>query len=158
LLVQRRDPDAAGLFRQAVESGDEELRALGAKGLYELGEPDALPALIAAINDAPDRLHIEMTPAVHALSEMGLAAIPSILPLLESGEERTRQRAQKALELITRKLLAGAMPQRPLSQEAGAAWSALWRENGSYDWNAPEPARRASIDRWRSWIEEQSPR
>ena len=42
--------------------------------------------LVAAINEHPDHLHGDRTPAVDALVAHGLPALPHILPLLDSGE------------------------------------------------------------------------
>src|SRR5262245_33334865 len=53
-----------------------------------------LAVLQATINDAPDPLHFELTPAAHALIRLGLPALPTVFALMESPDEATRQRAQ----------------------------------------------------------------
>ena len=151
-LVELRDPRAADLFRQELHSADEEVRAISATGLSRLGTEDAVDAWLSVINDAPDPLHHDVTPAVLALSRMGIRVLPAILPLLESSDASTRQRAQKVLERVTFSDVSDAVKPRPLSEAATAQWTALWERNGSYQWDAPEQQRRAAIARWRQWI------
>jgi hypothetical protein len=151
-LVELRDPRAADLFRQELHSDDEDVRAISATGLSRLGADDAVHAWLSVINDAPDPLHQDVTPAVLALSRMGIPVLASILPLLESSDASTRQRAQKVLERVTFSDVSDAVKPRPLSDAAAAQWTALWERNGSYQWDAPEQQRRAAIARWRQWI------
>jgi HEAT repeat protein len=153
-LVELRDPRAADLFRQELHSDDEDVRTISATGLSSLGTDDAVDAWLAVINDAPDPLHQDVTPAVVALSRLGIRVLPSILPLLESSDASTRQRAQKVLERVTFSDVSDAVQPRPLSQAATTQWTALWERNGSYQWDAPEPQRRAAMARWRQWISE----
>src|SRR5262249_33285817 len=63
------------LFRRALTSDDEELRAIGARGLHLAKAPDMLQALQATLNDAPDPLHFEQTPSVLSLFELGMNAL-----------------------------------------------------------------------------------
>ena len=56
---------------------------------------DDVHALVAAINEQPDPAHGDLTPAVHALVRLGLAAFPAVLPLLEAEDRWTRLRAQR---------------------------------------------------------------
>jgi HEAT repeat protein len=151
-LVDLRDPRAADVFREGLRSDDEEIRAMSATGLAGLGAEDAIAACLAVINDAPDPLHHDVTPAVVALAEMGVRALPSILRLLDSPDPLTRQRAQKVLERVTLSEVSEEAKPRALSGTAAAQWSALWAGNGSYQWDAPETQRRAAIERWRQWI------
>jgi HEAT repeat protein len=151
-LAGLRDPRAADLFRQAIRSDDEDVRAIAASGLTNLGVDDALDALIATINDAPDPLHHDVTPAVVALTRLGLRGLPPILDLLDSTDPLTRQRAQKVLERVTFADVSGAAKPGQASEAAGSRWAALWAANESYDWNAPAPRRQAAIARWRRWV------
>jgi HEAT repeat protein len=151
-LVELHDPRAADLFRQELHSDDEDVRAISATGLSRLGTEDAVDAWLSVINDAPDPLHQDVTPSVLALSRMGIRVLPSILPLLESSDAATRQRAQKVLERVTFSDVSDAVKPRPLSETAAAQWTALWERNGAYQWDAPDERRRAAIARWRLWI------
>jgi hypothetical protein len=154
ILVELKDSRAEETFRLALRADDEAVRATAARGLYLLGVFDVLDACIATLNDAPDPLHFDITPAVQSLCEMGITALPAILPLLDSADERTRQRAQKVLELVSFKEVSDTVQPRPLSDHARAEWSALWRRNGSYQWNAPEAQRQSATRQWRNWLEE----
>jgi len=152
MLVELHDARAADVFREGLRSGDEDVRAISATGLAGLGAEDAVDACLSVINDAPDPLHYDVTPAVVALAQMGVRVLPSMLRLLDSPDALTRQRAQKVLERVTLKDVSEAAKPRALSDAAASKWTALWAENGSYQWDAPEPQRRAAIERWRQWI------
>ena len=93
--------------------------------------------LVATINDSPDPSHGDLTPSVHALVRLGLPALPSVLPLLESEDKWTRLRAQRVLERTTRAWVHERSPARSGSREADYAWMQLWQDNGGYDWEAP---------------------
>ena len=152
-LLHVQDPKSQDLFRRALTSDDEEVRAIGARGLHILKAPDALRALKTTINDSPDSLHWEWTPAVQSLIESGRAALPATFVLMESPNEKTRRRAQYvlasiALEDITRRLEPGAQTNEALRQ-----WQELERENGSYHWSGSESARRSAIELWKRWYE-----
>lgn len=116
---------------------------------------DDVHALVAAINEQPDPAHGDLTPAVHALVRLGLAALPAVLPLLEAEDRWTRLRAQRVLEGVTRNWVRERTPERPMTRKADYAWLALWQQNGSYDWEAPAEARAAAIARWRAWLDQQ---
>lgn len=113
--------------------------------------------LVTAINDKPDLLHGDRTPAVHALVEHGLEALPAVLPLLEHEDELTRLRAQRVLEGVTRAWAVERVPSRPLARADLHLWERLWRENGSFDWRASAAERAGAVARWRTWVERQTP-
>jgi len=112
--------------------------------------------LAATINEQPDSLHADYTPSVYALVRLGLAALPAVLPLLESEDRFTRMRAQRVLEGVTRDWSKRNAPAqtRPGGEHR---WRALWSENGSYDWQADTAARAASIARWKEWLRRMQP-
>lgn len=151
LLLELNDPRSEEAFRSSLDSDDEDIRAIAATGLYRLGAADALEACISTIDDAPDMLHFDITPSVRALTNMGLPALKSVLPLLHSEDERTRQHAQKVLEQVTLNEIKKALKPPPLSPLATTEWTKLWERNGPYQWNAPEDQRRAAIKRWEMW-------
>jgi HEAT repeat protein len=150
-LLAIKDPRAEDAFHRAMKSDDQEIRAMGARGLHLLGAPDAPQALQAAINDAPDPLHFEQTPAVQSLIELGTAALPTVFTLMESADERTRQRAQYILASVVLRDITRRLQPRPLTSDAQMAWEELRQANGSYQWDGPEAARRAAIERWKQW-------
>jgi hypothetical protein len=107
--------------------------------------------LVASLNDHPDLLHGDRTPAVEALVRHGVDALPHVLPLLEDGDEPTRMRAQRVLEGVTQAWVRERNPARPLTQGAAREWQRLWAENGSYDWRAPAGKRAEAVRLWRDW-------
>jgi HEAT repeat protein len=139
VLLSIKDPRTEDPFRATLKSNDEDLRAMAARGLHALGAPDALSAAIATINDSPDMLHADLTPAVYTLAEIGLPAIPDVLNLLNSDDRFTRMHAQRALERITR------------ARRTQSDWQALWEQNGAYNFDAPADQRARSIEAWRRW-------
>jgi hypothetical protein len=113
--------------------------------------------LVTRLNDHPDPLHGDRTPAVDALVRYGLPALPHVLPLLESGDDLTRLRAQRVLEGVSQEWVRERTPGRPLTREDTHEWNDLWRVNGGYDWQAPPRARSASVARWNAWLARQHP-
>lgn len=109
--------------------------------------------LVAAINEHPDHLHGDRTPAVDALVAHGLPALPHILPLLESEDQLTRLRAQRVLEGVTHAWAQAHATARPLTHADTRAWHQLWADNGAYDWQAPPAARHEAVGRWRTWLQ-----
>lgn len=154
ILLEANDPRCADQFRKSLDSHDEEIRAISATGLFRLGTPDALEACLATINDAPDMLHYDLTPSVQALSEMGLGVLSSIIPLLGTENERTRQHAQGVLERITFKEISKSVSSPPSSIRAKSIWKSLWEKNGPYRWDAPQARRQKAIKCWEQWLAE----
>lgn len=155
LLLQLGNGRAEDAFRQAVYSADEESRAIGARGLFQLNAPDSLQANLSAIDDAPDPLHNDITPAVTALSKMGMAALPDLLPLLDAPHARTRQRAQRVLERVTLDEMTRRSGQPPDSERARREWRELWEHNGSYRFDASQEDRQHAIHLWKIWLDAQ---
>jgi len=157
-LLLIKDAQTEDLFRQALRSDDQEIRAIGARGLHLLKASDALNALQVTINDSPDPLHFEQTPAVQSILELGTTALPTVLTLMESADERTRQRAQYVLAGVVLRDITQRLLPRPLTNDAQAAWEDLRQANGSYQWDGPESMRRASIDLWKLWLARSAPK
>jgi HEAT repeat protein len=144
------------LFRSALRDADEEVRAIGARGLFLLGTEDALQALVSTLHDDPNPLHIELTPAVESLIELGLAGLSALWPLLNDADPLARQRAQHVLATVTYRLLENQLQPRPLTNVARTAWESLWQQNGNYRWDGPPDQRATSITRWQAWLEQKS--
>jgi HEAT repeat protein len=144
-------PDAEAL-RKALDDPDERVRAEAAIGLAELGDPEALDALISTIDDAPDPLHLDMTPAVSALGAFGSEAIPRLLDLLDAPEQLTRLHAQRALELAVYRR-HGFVPGQgfPTDEAEEAAREEL--TSSGYDFDAEPAARRSAIQRLRAQLD-----
>ncbi len=155
-LLLLKDPQAQSLFRHALASQDEEIRAIGARGLHLVKANDALAALLQAINDSPDPLHRDHTPAVQSLVELGISALPGVFELMDSPRDETRRRAQYVLAKVVLEDLTRQLPPRSPANQALQQWQDLQRANGSYQWDAPEAARKSSINQWKRWCEQRS--
>jgi hypothetical protein len=108
--------------------------------------------LAAEINDYPDALHGDYTPAVHQLVKIGTAALPAVLPLLVSEDRLTRLHAQRVLEGVTRAWVQSRTVPVPPTRKDASAWLKLWQENGAYNWEADAAARGQAVSLWRQWL------
>jgi HEAT repeat protein len=151
-LAQIGDPRAEEVFLKALGDSNERVRAFGAQGLVRLGHPSAMAASLQTLNDAPDELHLDRTPSVAALGDMGLKPVGRLLDLLMNRDERTRLRSQRALERILARRHGLRRRQGVPSEADEEAMRAEWRANGDYDFRATEEARSASVARWRRWL------
>jgi HEAT repeat protein len=154
-LSQIAAPEAAAAFRHGLQDEDERVRAYAAVGLARTGEPDALAALLQTLNDAPDPLHGDMTPAVFALAEMGSSALPSLLDLLMDENEDTRLHAQRALEQIIMRRHGFLPGQGFPSATAEELFRADWRASGDYDYSADASVRADAVEKWRRRLSSQ---
>ncbi|WP_106408398.1 hypothetical protein [Thauera propionica] len=114
--------------------------------------------LLKRIDEAPDELHVDHTPAANELVTIGRPALPGLLNLMASSKAETRLHAQRVFEGI---LMAemGFVPGRGFSTTDGEdRFRALWAAQGSYDWNADEDARERSLAAWRAWLDREGSR
>lgn len=121
----------------------------------DIEQSDEIKQLIETIDDNPDRLHVDITPSVLRLSELGLSAARAVLELLDAPDFWTRRRAQRVLEGVVMRH-HGWVPGRgyPDPHEGQEQTQALLEANGNYQADAPQEARRDAIERWRRWLEE----
>ena len=116
-------------------------------------ESEDIKQLLRAINDAPDKLHGDFTPAVLKLMTKGLPAAIAVLPLLNSSDSGTRARAYRVLEGVI-KIHNGWLPGRGYKNRKGQDKTlATLAANGDYNAQMEEPQRVAAIEKWRSWLE-----
>ena len=109
--------------------------------------------LLRAIDDEPDKLHGDFTPAVLKLMTKGLAAAKAVLPLLNSEDSASRARAYRVLEGVI-KIRNGWIPGRGYKDREGQdRTQATLAANGNYHAQMEEPQRLASIEKWRRWLE-----
>ncbi len=116
-----------------------------------------IETLLHLFDEYPDPLHLDVTPAVLALIEMGLPGLAAALDRLNAPERLTRKRAQRLLDAVVARhfgWIAGVgYPTREAEQQARALMDAQ-----GYDVDAPETERVAAIARWRAWVtKEQQP-
>jgi HEAT repeat protein len=151
-LAQISDPTACMAFEKGIQDSDERVRAYAAEGLVRIYHPNALSACLMTINDAPDILHLDITPAVGALSDFGLKAVPALLEFLMHEDEMTRLHAQRALELIVDKR-HGFRPGKGFpTVEAEEQARAEWVNNGNYNYLEDKNTRRAAVEKLREWL------
>jgi HEAT repeat protein len=151
-LSQIADPIVADAFKRGLADENDRVRSYAAVGLLRIGDPDALAALVQTIGDAPDELHGDMTPAVVALGEMGVTALPSLLGLLMDENETTRLHAQRAVEQIMMRHHGFVPGQGFPDASAEEQFRVEWRANGDYHYSDDEAARAAAAEKWRRWM------
>src|SRR6266566_2117311 len=152
-LAQIADPGTAEAFQRGLQDQDERVRAYAAEGLAHIDHQDALTACLHTLNDAPDEAHLDMTPAVRALGQMGMRAVPALLDLLMNEDEFTRLHAQRALEMILDQRHGFYPGQGFPTPEAEEQARAEWKDNGGYDYSADAATRAASVAKWQRWLE-----
>ena len=116
-----------------------------------------IPILVNNINKNPDMLHLDYTPAVHALSKCGLKALGAILPLLNSKDVWERQRAQRVLEGVVQRR-HGWKPGQGFPKDFNGEEKTrdLFHQMGNYRAGSSENERIASIAKWKAWLKAQT--
>ncbi|MEZ4403192.1 MAG: hypothetical protein R3B06_24420 [Kofleriaceae bacterium] len=113
----------------------------------------SIASLVATLDDDPDLLHNDVTPAVWGLCAHQLAGAAAVVPLLEAAAPMTRLHASRALECAVASWFGFAPGQGyPDGSGAEARFRALWIANGSYGADLPAPARHAARVRWERWL------
>jgi Fe-S-cluster containining protein len=118
------------------------------------------PRLVAAMmHDIEYRpAYIEYTGAELALIELGVLGARLVFDLLDAPRLATRRHAQRVLEGVVMRLHGWTSEYGYADPRGEGRTASLLRANGSYQANAPEAERRASIERWRAWLDEQEAR
>jgi len=139
-LAEIADPASADSFAFFLAAPDERLRAYAARGLARIGDARARDALVRTIDDFPDDLHYQFTPAVVELIALGPAALPLVAPLLSASGATTRERAF----FIIRRIVEASPALEP--------WDTLVAELGAFHHAAPDAEREPVAQQWRAWI------
>jgi hypothetical protein len=115
---------------------------------------DKLVGLVREIDENPDPLHVDVTPAVLQMTELGLPAAKAVLELLDAPEWPTRIRAQRVIEGVVMRRY-GWQPGHgyPNPHEGQKKVADVLSSNGSYDAKSSSEHRREAIVKWRQWIE-----
>jgi hypothetical protein len=116
--------------------------------------PPPTPTLaesIAHIDDDPDILHNDVTPAVWAICAHELDGARAVMPLLDAADRDTRMHASRALSCAVSRWL-GWRAGQGYPPGAEARFRSAWTANGDYDWDADAAARHASRLAWERWL------
>ncbi|HEX8167054.1 MAG TPA: DUF4157 domain-containing protein [Beijerinckiaceae bacterium] len=141
--------DESPRFLADLDSPDDNVRARAAVALHRLGHPRALEACLRALDDAPDPLHADRTPAVQSLIEIGEPALFPLIDRLQSDDRDTRMRAERAVQGITRRRFGFdglAWPEGAMER-----WMDWWSAVG-FDSAAPPDRRAEAIVRLRAGL------
>jgi hypothetical protein len=120
--------------------------------LTGFGQDQKINQLVKSIDDNPDILHLDYTPSVNELAEMGVPAMKAVLPLLSAKNELTRLHALRVLEHNVYNFYGF---------ESGHGFIAKGGEDQvrkillqlNYDWEEKDSVKRNSaIVRWRNYI------
>lgn len=122
------------------------------KGQQDEGE---IKMLVQTINDNADRLHMDSTPSVQRLIELGLPGASAVLELLNAPDSHTRLRAQRVVEGVVMRLHGWRPGQGYADSEGQNRTAALLKANGDYKADASERKRKTAIGKWRRWIQAQ---
>lgn len=148
--MNKEKSEKADKYLSQLNSKDELKRSDAAIQLHKLNHPDALNACIKTINDDEDKLHLDYTPSVHCLIEIGEPALLPLTDLLLSDDEYTRLRASRAVEEITINIWnrEGGNNKKQIIEE----WKKWWIGIG-YSYEGGETSSRTqSVDALREWI------
>lgn len=113
-----------------------------------------LARLVASLDEDADPLHNDYTPAVHALIARDVEGALAVLEQLDAPNEMTRLHAQRVVEGVAMRHCGWRTGQGYADGALGEArLRALLQRNGTYDRQAPSPARQQSMALWRAWLE-----
>lgn len=109
-------------------------------------------ALLARIDENPNPLHRNYTPAVNALIEIGEPALLPTLELMLADDRNTRLRTQTVIESVTAEQNGFVFGQGWKRPGGEAAYRKLWSELGELNWEDPKAKRAASVELWKKWL------
>ena len=113
-----------------------------------------LSKLLAALDNEPDELHGDITPAVLALAELGWPAATSLLERMLVGSTDTRLHAQRAFEGILMGEFGFVRGHGFARPEDEQRMRQLWATHGNYAYDDDEARRSKAVESWRRWLEE----
>ncbi len=113
---------------------------------------ERVKTLLARIGDDPDPLHIDFTPAVSELIDVGVPAILPTLDLMLSDDKLTRMRAQHVIEGVMGVEYGFVSGQGWKKVGGEEQWRKLWAELGDLDYQASLEKRLTSVTLWKRWL------
>jgi hypothetical protein len=120
-----------------------------------MGRDQEIAALVNRLNQQPDKLHSDNTPAVNELIAIGVPVLEQVLPLMLGENRDTRLRALRVTEMVTMKLHGFRPGSGWLRTGDEHAWRELWKAMGELTADAPASARAAAVGRWMEWLRAQ---
>ncbi len=148
VMTHYEEDSTVQVYINQLKSEDEEVRSKAAFQLYKINHSYALEACIKTIDDNPDLLHLDYTPSVHCLIQIGKEALYPLTELMLSKNEMTRLRALRAIEQITLNLWKQESLGKELDMEEWRVW---WNEI-DLDYESNEVNRIKSIEKLKAWI------
>jgi hypothetical protein len=115
-------------YFQELNSPNESIRLNAAEQLYLLKDPKAIEAFIKTINDGENRNHVDRTPSVAYLIQLGEKAILPTCSLMLSKDETTRLRAITVIEEITFNIFVS--PKSKNKKKETENWRIWWKKIG----------------------------
>jgi hypothetical protein len=149
-LCAQKD-STAQIYIEQLNSPKESIRSNAAVQLYKLNHPQAIEACIKTINDLPDINHLDQTPSLECLIEIGKDALPSLAVLMLSDNEMTRLRASRAIATITFKNIL-KNPDTKDKHAEHEEWKKWWSTIG-LDYEAGSTEREKGVRRLLDWLE-----
>lgn len=112
--------------------------------------------LLRTLGEGASPLHYEYTPSVHRLIELGWPGARAVLDLLDAPEDITRRRAQRVIEGVVMRHHGWRPGVGYLDPSGAEKTGAVVSQNGSYRADAPQAERRASMEKWRTYLAAQN--
>jgi len=108
--------------------------------------------LIETLDENPDELHVDITPAVLKLISFGLHGAAAVIDFLNAPRLETRLRAQRVLEGAVGAHLGWKAGQGFPNRTTEREFHDLVSNNGNYSARAAEQKRKEAIRKWREWL------
>lgn len=140
---------ASQKYIQELNSPDAVVRSNAAHQLCIMKHPLAVDACIKTINDLEDINHLDYTPSVSYLIEIGKPALLPLTDLMYSKDEITRLRACKAIEIITFNMFSKAGSKN--KKKELKQWKEWWLTIG-LRYNANDDERKNAVEKLKKWL------
>lgn len=136
-------------YLEELNNPDPAIRSNAAHQLCIMKHPKAVAACIKTINDLENINHLDYTPSVSYLIEMGEPALLPLLDAVSSGDETTRLRICTAIERITYNVWVDPKTKDKSSKEK--KWKKWWATI-DLKYNGNKDEREAAVNRLKEWL------
>ncbi|MCB9230608.1 MAG: hypothetical protein H6581_03050 [Bacteroidia bacterium] len=110
-----------------------------------------LDSLVKIIDQDPDILHLDFTPAVHDLIGCGLPGAAVCIDLLQNPDPYTRLHAWTVIRGVAR-TETGWRRGSSFTQDMTLEFNQFMEANGEFDPDAEPAEQSGTIQRWQNWI------